>query len=477
MKVFGGRCSDATRVGASSTRSGKRVTWFTVVSPLVAILLAGCAATPRANRADSLPTWMSRYPTNPEYFIGVGGSPDTGDRQGDLERARANALAQLASEIEVTIRSDQTYRETATSSGDSSTTVDIIVRTLTAQNLEGVETVDSFHSDKEGYWFYFRLSKATWDQIKNREMYELRDRVLAMIGAVANPTSSVSERLRTYSFALELLGKSKYGGKIPIELEGTHGVLDDLVSTQLGAMLDRLHVTVDPPSIRFPPGRPAELRIRVASTENRPIGALAMEVRGPRGETLAELATGSDGSYGGALGIAGLRSGKRLCSVGLAPAAIKGADKPLLARAPQAQLEIEVLPLGVHLLLDGPETLDRRWLTDSVTSILTEDYALAVLRSDDPTPFLISVTVRGRSSPPNEYGIEFAYCSLSMTMARDDSKIAALTTAEAKGAGTTADQAIRKAAAEMLKDLPQDSALEDAVGMLVANAWMKDSRK
>lgn len=420
---------------------------------------------------------MTHYPSNPAYFIGVGGSPDTGDRQGDLERARAKALSQLASEIEVTIRSDQTFRQTETSTGGGSSTVDIIVRTLTEQNLEGIELVDNFHSEREGYWFYFRLSKVSWDRIKNREMYALRDRILAMIDAVGTPNASIADRLRVYSQALGLLHDSPYGGKIVVDIYGRRGVLDDLISTELGQMLDHLTIAADPSSIRFPPGRSPELRVSVVSTERRQVGGLALEIRDLRGTTLAGLTTDSEGRFIGTLAVAGSKTGRRHCSVGLAPSSLAGADESLLSRAPHSSLEIEVLPLGVRMVLESPDRLDARWLADSVTSVLTHNYALAVLHSGEPTPYRISVKVRGRNSPPNEYGIEFAYCSLSIIFSRDGSEIAALSTAETKGAGTTPEQAVRKAAAGMLEALPRDPALGSAIEAFFAGAWTENGTR
>ncbi len=418
-----------------------------------------------------VPTWMSRYPSDAEYFIGVGGAPDTGDRQADLEHGRANALSQLASEIEVTVRSDQTFRESTSASGSSSSSVDIIVQTLTEQNLEGVELVDSFHSAKEGYWFYFRLAKRTWDEIKNHDMYALRDRVLAMIAPLSAPGVSVAERLRTYARAVALLRDSPYAGKIVVEIDGTSAVLDDLLSARLAEMVGRLNVEVSPASIRYSPGEPARVHIGVTTTEKRLLGTLPLEVRSAQAVLLGECRTGSDGSYEGNLHLAAEKAGKRPCSVALAAGAVEGADRTLLARLPRVPVEIEVLPLGVHLRLEGPRGLDAKWLTDSVASVLTQDYALAVLEAEEPTPYTLSVVVRTRSSAPNEYGIAFAYCSLSMTAIRDNTQIAALTTEEAKGAGTTEAQALRKAAAALLEDFSKDRNFAETIEILTASAW------
>ena len=440
---------------------------------LASLLLGACTTSPPVARVPSaVPSWMARYPVDPGSYIGIGGSPDTGDRQADLERARAKALAQLASEIEVSIRSDQTFRETESAGGGATTTAEIIVRTLTSQNLEGVELVDTFHSAKEGYWFYYRLSKQTWDALKNREMYALRDRALAAAAQAGAPGASLAERLRGYAFALSLVKGSLYAGRITAVLDGSRGALDDLIKTRLQVTLSRMIVKVAPSSLEYAPGREAELRVEVSSgQEGEAVGVLSLEIRDADGSLLETLRTDSEGSYIGALHLSVTKTGKRQCAVVLSPKALEGADQSIVSLAPRAALAIEVLPLGVHLHLAGADRLDAQWLTDSIGSILTQRFALAVLRDEADSPFAVALTVRSRNAPKNEYGIEIAYCSLSMIVTKEDSQIAALTTPESKGAGLTPEQAERNAAKGMLEALPKDPRLGEAIEVLEANAW------
>ncbi len=440
---------------------------------LVSFLLGACTTSPPVARGPSaVPSWMARYPVDPGSFIGIGGSPDTGDRQADLERARAKALAQLASEIEVSIRSDQTFRETESPGGGATTTAEIIVRTLTSQNLEGVELVDTFHSANEGYWFYYRLSKQTWDALKNREMYALRDRALAAATQAGAPGASLAERLRGYAFALSLLKGSLYAGRINVDLDGTRGILDDLIRTRLQVTLSRMTLKVQPSSIQYAPGREVELRVEVSSgQEGEAVGVLPLEIRDADGSLLETLRTDSEGSYASALHLSALKTGKRQCAVVLSAEALEGADQRIVSLASRAVLEVEVLPLGVHLHLAGAERLDAQWLMDSLGSILTQRFALSVLRGEISSPFGIAFTIRSRSAPKNEYGIEIAYCSLSMIVTKEDSQIAALTTPEFKGAGLTPEQAERNAAKGMLEALPKDPRLDEAIEVLEANAW------
>ena len=438
---------------------------------LASLLLGSCStSSPAARGPSAVPSWMARYPVDPGSFIGIGGSPDTGDRQVDLERARAKALAQLASEIEVSIRSDQTFRETESAGGGATTTAEIIVRTLASQNLEGVELVDTFHSAKEGYWFYYRLSKQTWAALKNREMYALRDRVLATVAQAGASSSTIADRIRAYAFALGLLKGSLYAGRITVELDGTRGVLDDLIRAKLQGTLSSMTVSVEPSSIRYSPGRQVKLQVEVSSTERAPLGVFPLDIRDADGSVLGSLRTDGDGQFAGSVRLTALKTGKRHCAVVLSAEAVQGADRSLITLMPRSTLQIEVLPLGVHVQLVGPDGLDAKWLRDSVGSTLLQRFALAVLREEESSPFRIAFTVQSREAPKNEYGIEIVYCSLSMVVTRSGSQIAALETPEFKGAGTTPQQASRNAAKLMLDSFPKDARLGEAIAALVANA-------
>jgi hypothetical protein len=434
----------------------------------VSIFAAGCASSVATPPAGSVPGWIARYPVSPGYFIGIGGSPDTGDRQGDIERARAKALAQLASEIEVTVRSDQTIRESEISGGVSTGRVDIIVQTLTAQHLEGVELVDSFHNPREGYWFYFRLEKRTWDRIRNRDMYVLRDRVLGIVAQAESPGGSISERLRLLSSALGMTMTSKYAGKITAMLGGVTGVLDDLIRDRIRHSLSKITLKAEPPVIRYSPGQMAVISIQALSGEGTPPGALPLEIRDSGGESYAGFRTDAKGSFSGTVQFKGLKAGTHQLVVAFSAQAMEGADRSLVELAPRAPLRVEVLPLGVHMWLVGPEGLDTGWLADALGSILLRRFALEVLREGEPSPYRVSFSVRSRNAPENDYGISISYCAISVIVTRGETRIAAFSSPDSKGAGVSRKQALRNAAQSMLDKVSEDPGFSEAIATLFA---------
>jgi hypothetical protein len=349
--------------------------------------------------------------------------------------------------------------------------VDIIVQTLTSQNLQGVEVVDTFYSPREGYWFYFRLEKRTWDRIKNRDMYLLRDRVLGMVTQAESPRQSIAERLRLFSSALGIVTASRYAGMITCQLDGVTGVFDDLVRNKLQESLSKISLRVEPAAMQYSPGQIADIRIQALSSEKTTLGILSLEIRDSAGGVLADLRTDGSGFYSGAVHFKNLKAGKRQLLIAFSAQALEGADRALIQLAPRATLQVEVLPLGVHVQLTSPEDLDARWLQDSLSSILLQRFALGVLREEEPSPYRISFSIRSRNAPKNDYGITISYCSASVIVTRGESQFAAFSSPEFRGAGLSREQALRNAAKAMLDKISEDPGFSDAITTLMASAW------
>ena len=51
-------------------------------------------------------------------------------------------------------------------------------------HFKDVEVSDSYYSEKSGYWFYYRLSKAKWAAIQAMEKMAIDDRVKSLINPV-----------------------------------------------------------------------------------------------------------------------------------------------------------------------------------------------------------------------------------------------------------------------------------------------------
>jgi len=128
----------------------------------IAVILIGCGAKKEVAQTETAPpppSWVSSRPISSSYYVGIGLSQKAPGIN-HQRVAKENALSDLASEIEVNVKSnsllytlereykfEQEFRET--------------IKTQTNLELEDFEVVDSWE-DQNAYWVYYRLDKATY---------------------------------------------------------------------------------------------------------------------------------------------------------------------------------------------------------------------------------------------------------------------------------------------------------------------------
>ena len=129
----------------------------------IAIVLGGCAGSQKTNQIPVSPSWVQARPNSSVNYVGIGSARKTGDPNSYMQAAKQNALADLASDISITISSNsvlsafesqQRYFE------DYSSTV----RANAQKELEGYEVVGTWE-DNTSYWVYYQLSKESYRKL------------------------------------------------------------------------------------------------------------------------------------------------------------------------------------------------------------------------------------------------------------------------------------------------------------------------
>ena len=136
--------------------------------PLILILLIFSFAAVMAQR----PAWVTNHPLESNYYSGIGFSEKSTNDWAQI--ARNNALADIASEISVTITNQFTHT-LMEKAGLIADEVQSSVQTSTAAKLEGYEQVDSWDNGNE-YWVYYRLSKARYRNMVQKQKSAAIDR-------------------------------------------------------------------------------------------------------------------------------------------------------------------------------------------------------------------------------------------------------------------------------------------------------------
>jgi hypothetical protein len=126
-------------------------------------VLISCKSTEKKNTRQFLPepSWIGSTPTNPNYYIGIFGSPKT--TSDFRSAAKKGALDNLSSEISVTI-SGESVLHSLEKNGVFDQEFKQNIKISTQKNLEGYELVSTWEGQTE-YWVYYRLSKAEYARL------------------------------------------------------------------------------------------------------------------------------------------------------------------------------------------------------------------------------------------------------------------------------------------------------------------------
>ncbi len=137
------------------------------------LMLWGCGAsssptaTPQVDLSGPKPAWLIEHPIDPNYYIGIGSASKTQFGATALKSAQDLALADLASQITVTITSDivTTLIEKGAFTEEEYLAT---ARSQAVADLEGHEFVDSWQ-DQYTQYAYYRLSKAHYAAIQAKK--------------------------------------------------------------------------------------------------------------------------------------------------------------------------------------------------------------------------------------------------------------------------------------------------------------------
>jgi hypothetical protein len=137
---------------------------------ILAFAFTACGSQKKATVIEVLPGWVQKKPIEAGYYIGIGSAQKNPGTTEYLAAAKNDALADLASEISITISSNSVLNQFESSLGY---TEDFTAATkmATQQDIEGYEMVNSFDSEHK-YYVYYRLSKSLHEQLTLKKRNE-----------------------------------------------------------------------------------------------------------------------------------------------------------------------------------------------------------------------------------------------------------------------------------------------------------------
>lgn len=220
-----------------------------------------------------MPDWVRSRPITPGYYTGIGWSQKTLNVQQYQQTAKQNALADMASEISISISSNSVLHAFESNLGfreDFSSTI----QARAQEDLEGFEVLDTWE-DQDNYWIYYRLSSA-----RHREISEKRKTDATRLSS-AHLESAVRsmEEGQVYNTIIQLIQsmeaiKNYFDDPLPAEFMGREIQLGNEIFNQLSSTISAIDITPEQQSLTVKTGQevPASLlRFTVRDNNGRPV--------------------------------------------------------------------------------------------------------------------------------------------------------------------------------------------------------------
>ncbi len=443
--------------------SFKKITYSAVLLLIIVLFCQSCGATTAktVKEEEKRPVWIDNYPVDSAYFVGIGSSK-SGDKNADLDAAKAKALTSLASAISVSIKSSQEFTVRENSSGKSSQTAEIQITQSVNSNFKDVEVFDSYYSDDSGYWFYYRISKARWAEIERQAKADIASRVSDIVSPQLSATSATDfEILSALGKGWLLVAESPYEGDIKTQLNGENGILIDMLENNVSKVFSRLTLQIEPETVITEPGKLETIKVKVTDREGRVPGQFKIDICSKAdNKKITEITTDKEGNYSGKLGFPGLPVGKNglyaslsMPYLGITPEGFRKTVSP-----PQKDFAVTVNQISVILKLVINGDADIESLPDSVRALFSrKELALRLSPGGSGEKHTILFTMFFRNMPENAHGLFITNAKATISLLNEGSNIYSYETKEYKEVGLDWDQAQERAAIKMFKDINNDS--------------------
>ena len=214
-----------------------------VITTILLLALLGCGGTKKVPQEQfpPKPEWVKSRPASQTYYYGIGATRKTLDANQYMQNARQNALADMAGEISISISSNSVihaFESNLNFSEDFTSTI----RAQAQQDLEGYEMVDSWE-DAENYWFFYKLSKAHYQEIKEKRRADAITQSLQLFTSAIKSRTQGDVRLAIVQFIKALSPiKPYFSEPLPIEFNGEQIYLGSEIFKELAYTINQLEI-------------------------------------------------------------------------------------------------------------------------------------------------------------------------------------------------------------------------------------------
>lgn len=232
------------------------------------------------------PAWVSKRPADPAYYIGIGAAQKVKGSTDHIQKAKDNALNDLASGITVTV-SSEIMRKVVETNATIEDNFKSQIQTSAKAELEGVEWVDTYDGDGQ-YWVYCRISKEAYEAAKQRRITNAMKLAIDLY-ASGQKFEQENNVARALTYYVQSLGPmEKYLGE-PLETEigGKKVILVNEIFSSLQNLLGQVELkSVNPKQdgkVGMPLKQPFEVTAALSGSKPGPIANLPLKFTFIRG--------------------------------------------------------------------------------------------------------------------------------------------------------------------------------------------------
>ncbi|MDA3851778.1 MAG: LPP20 family lipoprotein [Spirochaetaceae bacterium] len=439
---------------------------------IIGIFVISCVSEPedqqniQAQSNGDAPDWISQIPGDSgDYYIGISGS-NTGDQAADQEAAYNKALNSLASAIFTEISSSSEISESESTQDGVSFSYQSNISTSVDQNLQDVETADSYYSSQTGYWYYLRLSRARWDELVNQRAEELKEVVEDLFFDIFR--DSLTE-LKTINRAMTSFEQAYSGVPIKMELLGQRGSVDTILTLRAEKLLGEMTMQWNALPVNFQQGQTLVIAGKVnlsgqngnsASYDNP--GTLTLVLKDQDNRILTEITTQPDGTFSHEIQ-ENQKTGAMTYTLSLKnPFTQDILDQQLNYRYASATQQADVTAKLIAFELES--NWESYGLYESVFTGLDNLSPIDLSTEAAGNPIKLRADLSFRLAPPNDWDMIFSYVRCFISLVGPQGEQLLWESPEIKEAGLNEDQANQRAVDKLLETLASNTELQQILG-------------
>jgi len=206
------------------------------------LFLISCGTTKKSTVVEVLPDWVKTKPIYSGYYVGLGSAQKTPNPNEYQSTAKNNALADLTSEISVTISTQSVMYQFENSSAYSED-FSSLTKALANENIEGYELVNT-HSSQTHYYVLYKLSKEKHRAIKEKRKNEATKKGINYLQKANQNLKNIMvyDAIFNYTKGLEAI-KPYFSESLECEIDGNYSDLGNELYSGLISTINNIIVT------------------------------------------------------------------------------------------------------------------------------------------------------------------------------------------------------------------------------------------